>query len=159
MFCWPYTLVQFWVKWERTSLLFNLHTGQSLTENTITEAVLIQFDLLMMWAQSCSKRVEDYSNKRNVIVHKVGHLPRPLAISFDTVIKWTTIGVKRTSNAMRPSFMWANSNTSVDLLCPLECNDFYVLKLKTKRFLEMFGLTIRLTNLVHNAWLQAAAAK
>ena len=26
----------------------NLHTGQSLTENTITDAVLIQFDLLMM---------------------------------------------------------------------------------------------------------------
>jgi len=28
--------------------LLNLHTGQSLTENTISDAVLIQFDLLMM---------------------------------------------------------------------------------------------------------------
>jgi len=29
-------------------LLLNLHTGQSLTENTIPDAVLIQSDLLMM---------------------------------------------------------------------------------------------------------------
>jgi hypothetical protein len=28
--------------------LLNLHTGRSLTENTIPDAVLIQFDLLMM---------------------------------------------------------------------------------------------------------------
>jgi len=28
--------------------LLNLHTGQSLTENTIPDVVLIQFDLLMM---------------------------------------------------------------------------------------------------------------
>ena len=31
----------------RSSFL-NLHTGRSLTENTILDAVLIQFDLLMM---------------------------------------------------------------------------------------------------------------
>jgi len=28
--------------------LLNLHTGRSLTDNTIQDAVLIQFDLLMM---------------------------------------------------------------------------------------------------------------
>ena len=28
--------------------LINLHTGQSLAQNTIPDAVLIQFDLLMM---------------------------------------------------------------------------------------------------------------
>ena len=32
----------------RNSFLLNLHTGRSLTENTIPDAVLIQFDLLMM---------------------------------------------------------------------------------------------------------------
>ena len=33
---------------EKEQFLLNLHTGQSLTENTIPDAVLIQFDLLMM---------------------------------------------------------------------------------------------------------------
>ena len=32
----------------RRKFLVNLHTGRSLTENTIPDAVLIQFDLLMM---------------------------------------------------------------------------------------------------------------
>jgi len=32
----------------RFQFLINLHTGRSLTENTIPDAVLIQFDLLMM---------------------------------------------------------------------------------------------------------------
>jgi len=30
------------------SILLNLHTGRSLTENIIPDAVLIQFDLVMM---------------------------------------------------------------------------------------------------------------
>ena len=33
---------------DQKELLLNLHTGRSLTENTIPDAVLIQFDLLMM---------------------------------------------------------------------------------------------------------------
>ena len=32
----------------RNQFLLNLHTGQSLTESTIPDAVLIQFDLMMM---------------------------------------------------------------------------------------------------------------
>ena len=32
----------------RSQFLLNLHTGRSLTENTIPNAVLIQFNLLMM---------------------------------------------------------------------------------------------------------------
>jgi len=32
----------------RRNFLLNLHTGRSLTENTISDDVLIQFDLLMM---------------------------------------------------------------------------------------------------------------
>ena len=41
----------------------NLHTGRSLTENTIKDAVLIQFDLLMM-STELLETVEDYNNKR-----------------------------------------------------------------------------------------------
>jgi len=54
----------------------NLHTGRSLTENTIQDAVLIQFDLLMM-------RTELHETCRglyNVIVHQVGHLPRLMTL-------------------------------------------------------------------------------
>ena len=43
--------------------LLNLHTGQSLTENTIPDAVLMQFDLLMMSTELLSKHVEDYNHK------------------------------------------------------------------------------------------------
>ena len=42
--------------------LLNLHTGRSLTENTVPDAVLMQFDLLMM-GKSGSKHVEDYNNE------------------------------------------------------------------------------------------------
>jgi len=34
----------------------NLHTGRSLTENTVPDAVLIQFDLLMMSAEILETR-------------------------------------------------------------------------------------------------------
>jgi len=47
--------------------LLNLHTERSLTENTIPDAVLIQFDLLMI-AQSCSKHVEDTNNNKKHII-------------------------------------------------------------------------------------------
>ena len=50
----------------------NLHTGRPLTENTIPDAVLIQFGLLMMTAvlfETCRVLY-------NVIVHQVGRLPR-----------------------------------------------------------------------------------
>jgi len=55
----------------------NLHTGRSLTENTIADAVLIQFDLLMM-NTNLLETYRDYNNKLlcNVIVHQFGHLPR-----------------------------------------------------------------------------------
>jgi len=36
------------VQVEKEMFLPNLHTGQSLTENTIPDAVLIKLDLLMM---------------------------------------------------------------------------------------------------------------
>ena len=39
-----------------------MHTGRSLTENTIPYVVLIQFDFWWWCAQSCSKHVEDYYN-------------------------------------------------------------------------------------------------
>jgi len=42
----------------------NLHTGQSLTDNNIPDAVLIQSDLLMMSTEllkTCKK--DDYNNK------------------------------------------------------------------------------------------------
>jgi len=35
----------------RNWFLLNLHTGRSLTENNIPDAVLIQFDILMMSAE------------------------------------------------------------------------------------------------------------
>ena len=43
--------------------LLNLHTGQSLTESTIPDSVLIQFDLLLM-STELLKHIEDYNNKR-----------------------------------------------------------------------------------------------
>ena len=53
--------------------VLNLHTGRSLTQNTIPDAVLIQFDILMMSTvllETCRGLLY------KVIVHQVGHLPR-----------------------------------------------------------------------------------
>ena len=54
-----------------------MHTGRSLTENTIPDAVVIQFDLLMIRAELL-ETYRDNNNKPlyNVIVHQVGHLTR-----------------------------------------------------------------------------------
>ena len=54
----------------------HLHTGRSLTDSTIPDAVLIQFDLQKMSAELLETCRGIINALYNVIVHQVGHLPR-----------------------------------------------------------------------------------
>jgi len=52
------------VQVEKEQFLLNLHTGRSLTENTIPVVVLIQFDLMMSTQLLETCKFEDYNYKR-----------------------------------------------------------------------------------------------
>jgi len=75
----------------QVEFLLNLHTGRSLTENTIPDAVLIQFDLQMMSTmllETCEKnRIIIINVLYNVVVqNEFGYPYAVIGIKVDTCI-------------------------------------------------------------------------